>query len=160
VPHIPPPPAPTVEPDLPVAICKGIRSTRNPSPHYTALSYHRLSQPFYACLSSISSVSIPKSVGDALAHPGWRQAMLDELSALQNSGIWELVSLPSGKSVVGCRWVFAIKVGSDGTIDRLKARFVAKGYTQIFGLDYGDTFSPMAKMASVRLFIAMATLQR
>jgi len=82
VPHIPPPPAPTVEPDLPVAIRKGIRSTRNPAPHYTALSYHRLSQPFYACLSSISSVSIPKSVGDALAHPGWRQAMLDELSAL------------------------------------------------------------------------------
>jgi len=102
VPHIPPSPAPTVEFDLPVAIRKGIRSTRNPSPHYTALSYHRLSQPFYACLSSISSVSIPKSVSDALAHPGWCQAMLDELSALQNSGTWELVSLPFGKSIVGC----------------------------------------------------------
>ena len=60
-----PPPAPTVEPptvelDLPIAIRKGIRSTRNPSPHYTALSYHRLSQPFYTCLSSIAFVSIPK----------------------------------------------------------------------------------------------------
>ena len=74
--------------------------------------------------------------------PGWRQAMADELSALHNSGTWELVPLPSGKSVVGCRWVFAIKVGPDGTIDRLKARLVAKGYTQIFGLDYGDTFPP------------------
>ena len=79
---IPPPLAPTVESDLPVAIRKGIRSTCNPSLHYTALSYYRLSQPFYAYLSSISSVSIPKSVGDALAHPGWRQAILDELSAL------------------------------------------------------------------------------
>ena len=86
VPDLPPPPAPTVKPDLPIAIRKGIHSTRNPSPHYTALSYHRLSQPFYVCLSSISSVSIPKSVGDALAHLGWRQAMLDELSAFQNSG--------------------------------------------------------------------------
>jgi len=129
VPDLPSSPASTVEPDLPVVIRKGIRSTHNPSPHYTALSYHRLSQPFYACLSSISSVSIPKSVGDALAHPGWRQAMLDELNALQTSGIWELISLPYGKSVVGCRWVFAIKVGHDGTIDHLKAHLVAKGYT-------------------------------
>jgi len=160
VPDLPPPSAPTIEPDLPVAIRKGIRSTRNPSPHYTAFSYHRLSQPFYVCLSSISSVSIPKSVGDALAHLGWRQAMLDELNALQSSGAWELVSLPSGKFVVGCRWVFAIKVGPDGTIDRLKARLVAKGYTQIFVLDYDDTFSPMEKMAFVRLFIVMAALQR
>ena len=83
VPTLHPPPAPTVEPltvklDLPIAIRKGIRYTRNPSPHYTALTYHRLSQPFYTCLSSISYVSIPKSIGDALAHPGWRQAMLDK----------------------------------------------------------------------------------
>ena len=137
-----------------------VRSTRNPSPHYTALSYHRLSQTFYTCLSSISFVSIPKSVGDVLAHPGWRQAMLDEMNVLQNNGTWELVPLPSRKSVVGCRWIFAIKVSPDGTIDSLKARLVAKGYSQIFGLDYGDTFSLVAKMAFVRLFIAMADLQQ
>ena len=74
-------------------------------------------------------MSIPKTVGDALAHPGWRQAMLDEISALQNSGTWKLVLLSSRKSVAGCRWVFAIKVGPDGTIDRLKACLMAKGYT-------------------------------
>jgi len=152
--------APTVEPGLPIVIHKGIRSTRNPSPHYIALSYHRLSQPFYVCLLSISSVSIPKCVGDALTHLGWRQTMLDEMNALQNNGTWELVPLPSRKFVVGCRWIFAIKVGPDGTIDRLKVRLVAKGYTQNFGLNYGDNFSPMAKMAFVRLFIAMAALQQ
>jgi len=87
--------------------------------------------------------------------------MLDEISALQNSGTWKLIFLPYGKSVVGCRWIFAIKVGPNGTVDHLKARLVAKGYTQIFGLDYGgDTFSLVAKMASVRLFIAIVVLQR
>jgi len=124
------------------------------------LLYTNDTQPFYTCLSSISFVSIPKSVGDALAHPGWRQDMLDEISALQNNGTWDLVPLPSRKSVVDCRWVIAIEIGLDGTIDRLKARLVAKGYTQIFYLDYGDTFSPVAKMASVRLFIAMTAFQQ
>jgi len=85
--------------------------------------------------------------------------MLDEVNALQNNGTWELVPLPSRKSVVSCRGTFAIKVGPNGTIDRLKVRLVAKDYTQIFGLDYGDSFSPVAKMASIRLFIVMATLQ-
>jgi len=86
--------------------------------------------------------------------------MLDEMNALQNNKTWELVPLPSGKSFVGFRWIFAIKVGPDGTIDHFKARLVTKGYTQIFGLDYDDTFSPVAKMASVRLFIVMPTLQQ
>jgi len=124
------------------------------------LSYHRLSQTFYTCLSSISFVSIPKSVGDVLAHLGWRQAMLDEMNALKNSGTWELIPLPYRKFVVGCRWIFVIKVGPDGTIDHLKAHLLAKGYTQIFCLDYGDTFSLVEKMAFVRLFILMATFKR
>jgi len=70
-----------------------MRSTRNPSPHYIALSYHRLSLPFYTCLSSISFVTIPKTICEALAHPGWHQAVTDELSAFCNSRTWELVWL-------------------------------------------------------------------
>ena len=96
-------PALTHESDLPTALRKRMRSTHNPSLHYIALSYHQLSLPFYTCLFSLSSVTIPKTVCDALAHPGWRQAMANELSALHNSGTWELVPLPSGKSVVCCR---------------------------------------------------------
>jgi len=73
-----------VEPDISIIIRKGIRSTRNLSPYYNALSSHRLSQAFYTCLSSLSSMSILKSISDALTYPGWRQAMFDEMSALKN----------------------------------------------------------------------------
>ncbi|RVX12789.1 Retrovirus-related Pol polyprotein from transposon RE1 [Vitis vinifera] len=138
--------------DLPIAIRKGTRSTRNPHPIYNFLSYHRLSSPYSAFVSAISSVSLPKSTHEALSHPGWRQAMVDEMAALHSNGTWDLVVLPSGKSTVGCRWVYAVKVGPDGQVDRLKARLVAKGYTQVYGSDYGDTFSPVAKIASVRFF--------
>ncbi|KAK2391898.1 putative mitochondrial protein [Trifolium repens] len=151
-----------VEPsdDLPIALHKGKRSTANPYPVYNFLSYHRLSPSYVAFVSALSSVSIPKTVHEALSHPGWKQAMIDEMIALESNQTWELVPLPPGKSVVGCRWVFNVKVGPDGQIDRLKARLVAKGYTQVYGQDYSDTFSPVAKMTSVRLFLAMAAMKR
>nr|XP_033513914.1 uncharacterized protein C6orf132 homolog [Nicotiana tomentosiformis] len=79
----------------PIALRKGIRSTLNPNPYYVGLSYHRLSSSHCAFVSSLSFVSIPKSTGEALSHPGWRQAMIDEMSALYMSGTWELVPLPS-----------------------------------------------------------------
>ena len=151
-------PGPTADlplPRPPLALQKGIRSTRNTNPHYTFLSYHRLSSPHYAFMSSLSSVSIPKTTGEALSHSGWRQAMVDEISALHKSGTWELVSLPAGKSTIGCHWVYAVKIGPDDQVDRLKARLVVKGYTQIFGLDYSDTFAPVAKITFVHLFLSM-----
>ncbi|RVW23686.1 Retrovirus-related Pol polyprotein from transposon TNT 1-94 [Vitis vinifera] len=81
-----------------------------------------------------------KSTHEALSHPGWRQAMVDEMAALHSNGTWDLVVLP--------------------LVDRLKARLVAKGYTQVYGSDYGDTFSPVAKIASVRLLLSMAAMLR
>ena len=78
---------------------------------------------------------------------------------MEHNGTWELVLLPPGKKPVGCRWVYAIKVGANGQIDRLKARLVVKGYTLIYSLDYGDTFSPVAKITFVRLFHAIIAIR-
>ncbi|RVW47609.1 Copia protein [Vitis vinifera] len=158
IPSASPAPALPSPNDLPIVVRKGTRSTRNPHPIYNFLSYHRLSSPYSAFISAISSVSLPKSTHEALSHPGWRQAMVDEMAALHSNDTWDLVVLPSGKSTVGCRWVYAVKVGPDGQVDRLKARLVAKGYTQVYGSDYGDTFSPVAKIASVRLLLSMAAM--
>lgn len=83
--------------------------------------------------------------------------MIDEMSNLHMSGTWQLVSLPSGKSTVGC-CVYAVKLGPDSQVDWLKACLVAKGYTKIFGLDYSDIFSPVAKIAFVCVFLSMATI--
>ncbi|RVW57733.1 Retrovirus-related Pol polyprotein from transposon RE1 [Vitis vinifera] len=131
IPSASPAPALPSPNDLPIAVRKGTRSTRNPHPIYNFLSYHRLSSPYFAFVSAISSVSLPKSTHEALSHPGWRQAMVDEMAALHSNGTWDLVVLPSSKSTVGYHWVYAVKVGPDGQVDRLKARLVAKGYTQL-----------------------------
>ena len=84
--------------------------------------------------------------------------MIDKMCAFQNSGTWELVFLPPSKLVVGCQWICTVKVGLDGAIGCLKAYLVAKGYTHIFCLDYGDTFFLFAKIASIQLFLSMAAM--
>ena len=67
----------------------------------------------------------------------------------------EMVELPQGKKIVGCKWVFSIKYKSDGIIDRCKARRVVKGYTRTYGIDYQETFAPMAKMNTIKVILSL-----
>ena len=79
-------------------------------------------------IASLDSISLSNKIFEALAHPGWRSAMIEEMNALTDNGTWDLVRLPAGKKAIGLCWVFIVKVNSDGSIARLKACLVAKGY--------------------------------
>ena len=144
--------------DLPIALRKGKRKCTYPVSSF--ISYHQLSPSTYAFITSLESTSIPNSVHEALSHPRWQNAMIEEMTALDDNGTWDLVSRPAGKKAVGCKWVFAVKMNPNGTVARLKARLVAKGYAQIYGTDYSDTFSPVAKLTSIRLFLSMAATNK
>ena len=99
---------------------------------------------------------IPQTIEEAWKSKNWREAMKLEMGALARNNTWEKCTLPEGKRPVGCRWVFTIKRRPDGTIERYKARLVAKGYTQTYGVDYSETFSPVAKMNTVRVLLSIA----
>ena len=90
-------------------------------------------------IASLDSISLPNTIREALSHLSWRSAMVEEIQALDDIGTWNLVQLPDGKKSIGCRWVFAVKVNPDGSVARLKARLVGKGYAQTYDVDYCDT---------------------
>ncbi|KAI9180399.1 hypothetical protein LWI28_004458 [Acer negundo] len=130
------------------------KGTRYPLTNF--VSYHRYTLAHLSFVAQISEATEPTSYSEAAALPQWRDAMNSELQALQANGTWSLVPLPASKTPIGCRWVFKIKHHSDGSIERYKARLVAKGFTQLEGIDYQDTFSPTAKIISVRCLLALA----
>jgi hypothetical protein len=120
------------------------------------VSYESLSFLYRAFVASLQSMILPKDWREAKQNPRWKEAMLEELAALEKNKTWELVSFPVGKKVVSCKWVYALKQDLDGKIKRYKARLVVRGYSQTYGIDYDETFAPVAKMSTVRTLISCA----
>ena len=101
---------------------------------------------------------VPKTYQEAIKHSEsckWQVAMNEEMAALIDNDTFELTSLPEGRSVIGGRWVYSLKCNPNGE-DKFKARYVAKGYTQVSDVDYHETFSPTARITSVRMLIQLA----
>jgi hypothetical protein len=99
---------------------------------------------------------ISTSIRTALTDPQWRVAMQAEFDALQANDTWELVPRPSGINLVTGKWIFRHKFFADGSLDRYKARWVLRGFTQRPGIDYDETFSPVVKPATVRVVLTLA----
>ncbi|XP_017614105.1 uncharacterized protein LOC108459270 [Gossypium arboreum] len=93
---------------------------------------------------------------EAEAHQGWKQAMLDEMSMIEKNQIWQLVARLDKKKVIRVKWVFRAKHNIDGTLNKLKTRLVVKGFSQKYGIDYFETFSPVARLDTIRLLVALA----
>ncbi|XP_016725652.1 uncharacterized protein [Gossypium hirsutum] len=98
----------------------------------------------------------PSCFEEAEAHQGWKQAMADEISIIEKNQTWQLVERPLKRKVIGVKLVFRAKHNIDGSLNKLKVRLVVKGFNQKYGIDYFETFAPMARLDTIRLLVALA----
>ena len=82
--------------------------------------------------------------------------MVEEYDSIMKNQVWEVVSRPQGKKVVGSRWIYKVKHVADGSVEKYQARFVAKGFSQKEGIDYEETFAPVARYSSIQTIISLA----
>jgi len=124
------------------------------------LPYESICPEYSAYLAATARSGDPSSFATAVKEELWCDAMNMELRALEDNKTWLLTPLPLGKKAIGCKWIFRTKFKSDGSVDKLKARLVAQGYSQQFGIDYDETFAPVAKMTTVRTLLTVAAIKQ
>ena len=98
----------------------------------------------------------PNCFEEATKDEFWNKAMDEELDQIEKNDTWELVPRPKNKNVIGTKWVFMNKLNEDGQVTRNKARLVCKGYAQIEGIDFEETYAPVARMEAIHLFLTYA----
>ena len=125
--------------DLPIAVRKGTRECTN--------------RPLYSLSHYVSLKHLSPAHKNFIVNGRMRE----EISALEKNKTWKIVERPKGKNIVDCKWIFTLKYKVDGSLERHMARLVAKGYTQTYGVDYQETFAPVAKMNTVRILLSLAT---
>ncbi|WZY88683.1 hypothetical protein YC2023_045418 [Brassica napus] len=98
----------------------------------------------------------PGEYEDAEKDQSWVEAMNEELRMIDKNDTWQLVDRPSDRKIIGVKWVYRTKLNADGSINKHKARLVAKGYSQIYGVDFSETFAPVARLDTIRMMLALA----
>ncbi|GJS37500.1 retrovirus-related pol polyprotein from transposon TNT 1-94 [Tanacetum coccineum] len=107
---------------------------------------------FFCFLSTIE----PKNINEALKDKSWVMAMQEELNQFISNDVWELVPNPMNMTIIGTKWVYRNKLDENGTVTINKARLVAQGYNQQEGIDYDETYAPVARLESIRILLASA----
>ena len=118
--------------------------------------YYEYMVHHYAYMTRVAEVCEPESYAEAANDANWLAEMEKEMHTLADNETWDLVDAPRGVKPIRCRWVYKVKYNTDGSVNRYKARLVVEGYAQKHGIDYDDTFAPVAKMTTVSVFLAVA----
>jgi hypothetical protein len=99
--------------------------------------------------------SEPSCHGEAIGEQVWQDGMIEEYKSILKNDVWDIVPRPERKFVVTSKWIYKIRHAADGSIEKYKVIFVARGFSQVEGVDYNETFAPIARYTSIRTIIAL-----
>ena len=101
-------------------------------------------------------VTEPSSFEEAVEDPAWVDAMVEEYDSIVRNSAYEIAPRPEGKSVVGSRWIYKVKQAADESVDKYKEIFFARGFSQIEGINYGETFAPVTRYSSIQTILSLS----